>query len=435
MNLLVLGSGGREHALAWRLSLDPQVERVYVYPGNAGMKSTSGVEILSGPAGSAPTFESTLELVKSKKISLVVIGPEKYLFEGWVDQFQKNSVPAFGPSKAASFLEASKIKSKVFMREWKIPTSEFEIALDLGQAVNAIDAHPEWNGYVIKLSGPSLGKGVIVTKTRDEAIQAADHFFKHRPPGIEEGMVIENRVTGPEVSLFYICLEDRYRFIASACDHKRLKDGDEGPNTGGMGAYSPAHWLTPDFLYQTERDFVVPTLLGMNDRGTPFRGTLFLGLMVTPKGPSLLEYNTRFGDPETQTFLPLLQGDFTHLLEAVATGNREQFRASQLSTSKQHALHVVKAAKGYPGMFGEVIESGQRITVQQDRISSSSKLFFAGVREAMTEKNGALETSGGRVLGLTSVADTVDEARKIAYRDLECATFPNEQFRKDIGVK
>ncbi len=422
-NVLLIGSGGREHALAWRLSLDG--DRVFVFPGNPGMNATPGVKTLSGDL----TFEQALKHVREHRISLVVIGPEKYLFEGWVDQFQKHSIPAFGPSQQASFLEESKIRSKLFMKEWKIPTAGFEVAKSLDEALSIIDAHPRWAGYVLKLSGPALGKGVIVTGTPAEAKAAAQDFFKHRPAGIEEGMVIEERITGREVSLFYICLGEHYQFLASACDHKRLKDHDQGPNTGGMGAYSPATWLDTATRHQIEKQFVEPTLHGMNAQGTPFNGILFLGIMMTPQGPSLLEYNTRFGDPETQTFLPLLKGNFTDLLFSVASNEVHKFMQTEITHHALISVHVVKAAKGYPGLFGEAIESGQPIEIHSTSFSQVSRLFYAGVKD----KNGTLITSGGRVLGVTSLGKTLDEARKHAYHDLSHARFENEHFRTDIG--
>lgn len=422
-NIMIIGGGGREHALAWRLAQEGG--RVFVFPGNAGMQHTSSVKTLTGELN----FETALKQAREHKISLVVIGPEKYLFEGWVDQFQQHSIPAFGPTQAASFLEASKIRAKLFMKEWKIPTAPFSVAQSMNEALTIIEAHPKWAGYVLKLSGPAQGKGVIVTHTQSEAKEAAHDFFKHRPSGIEDGMVIEEKISGREVSLFYVCLGEHYQFVASACDHKRLKDHDQGPNTGGMGAYSPAEWLSGEMLKKIEHDFVIPTLHGMKAQGTPFQGVLFLGIMMGPDGPSLLEYNTRFGDPETQTFLPLLKGNFSELLFSVATGEVHQFMANEITRDHRCSVHIVKAAKGYPGLFGDPIESGREIELHLSSFSPASTLFFAGVKE----QNGKLLTSGGRVLGVTSTGATLSEARKCAYHDSSHARFENEHFRTDIG--
>jgi len=436
MKVLVLGSGGREHALAWRLSLDSNVESVLVFPGNPGMRITPKLEMLQGEV----TFTTALKHVTEHSVSLVVVGPEKFLFEGWVDQFTAAGVPAFGPTAAASFLEASKIRSKVFMRKNDISTAPFEVARTLAEALKAIDAHPKWSGYVLKLSGPALGKGVIVTRNKKDARIAAEQFFEFRPPGIEEGMVIEDCVTGREVSLFYACVDEKYRFLASACDHKRLNDKDEGPNTGGMGAYSPATWVDQDMLRQIEVQFVKPTLRGMKKQGTPFRGMLFLGLMVSENSSgapklSLLEYNTRFGDPETQTFLPLLEGNFAGLLLAAAQGDQEAFTSTPLKNKDAHAVHVVKAAKGYPGLFGGEIESGKKIEWNQNLAKSptSAQVFFAGVSTQSTNRE-QLITSGGRVLGITAEGSSKEQARLLVYESLSLVKFENEHFRKDIGA-
>lgn len=427
MKILVVGSGGREHALALRLLRDHEVESVHVYPGNPGMKLSPRV---NPTLDESTHFEGALKRVRQEGITLVVIGPEAQLFQGWVDQFKKENIAAFGPSQDASFLEESKIKSKLFMREAKVPTAAFEQVQTLEQAISVIKKNSNWAGYVLKLSGPALGKGVIVTTTKEEAMSAAQDFFKFRPPGIEEGMVIEEKISGKEVSLFYVCMNQEYQFLASACDHKRLKDHDEGPNTGGMGAYSPATWVSDELISKIEKQFLVPTLFNMEKRGTPFCGILFLGVMVKDSEPYLLEYNVRFGDPETQTFLPRLEGDFAGLLHAVASHDLQKFREIKLSQNKQHSIHIVKAAKGYPGLFGEKIESGELITLQGEIQSEHSQVYFAGVKEV----DGKLYSSGGRVLGITVVADTVPDAQKLAYQNVHSVSFSGEQYRRDIGA-
>ena len=427
MKILILGSGGREHALCFRLGQDPQVTEVLVYPGNPGMSGTPKTKVCDGEV----TLSGLLKLIKLNQIDLVVIGPEKYLFEGYVDELKAAGIPVFGPTREASFLEESKIKSKNFMKEFGIPTSSFETATSLDELISKINDHPLWAGYVLKLSGPALGKGVIVTRNASEATDAARQFFLHRPLGIEEGIVLEEKVRGREVSLFYICDGENYRFLASACDHKKLKNNDEGPNTGGMGAYSPCTWIDSNFLNRVEQEVLIPSLKGMSKRGAPFTGILFLGLMVQGNQYYLLEYNTRLGDPETQAFLPIFNGNLTEILYAASIGKLAELTPQDFSThDPKFALHVVKAAKGYPGIFGEEIEAGKLVSVSEKlKTLKNTHLFCAGLKE-----NGKTwVTNGGRVLGITGVGNTLLEARDNAYLHLNLATFSGEQFRTDIG--
>jgi phosphoribosylamine--glycine ligase len=423
MKIMVIGSGGREHALSERLSKDSGVDGVWVYPGNPGMRITPKLQICGGQV----SLNQILSLVRENKIDLVVIGPEKYLFEGYVDQLKKAGVAIFGPTQAAAFLEESKIESKLFMKEFGIPTSDFAIAQSEVDANGIIGARPHWKGYALKLSGPALGKGVVVTTTPTDAREAAHQLYLYRPPGIESGMVIEEKISGREVSLFYVCDGSDSKFVASACDHKRLLDRDEGPNTGGMGAYSPCHWIDDSFLKEIKEKIVVPTLQGMISRGTPFSGMLFLGLMVNAGGFSLLEYNTRFGDPETQTFLPILKGNLAKVLYAAATGKLKE-ETETLSCAGEHSLHIVKAANGYPGVFGETIESGKEISGDASTLINA-QIFYAGVKEEANQ----LVSSGGRVLGITGIGMTAGAARVSAYENISKVNFSGEQYRSDIG--
>jgi len=394
---------------------------VWVYPGNPGMKITPKV----WPMGGEVNFERALSIVRELKIDFVVIGPEKFLFEAFVDRFKQARVPVFGPTRAASFLEESKIRSKIFMKEFGIPTADFGHVGSFLEACSWIESHPAWTGYVLKLSGPALGKGVVVTRDAGAAKAASREFFDQRPPGIEDGLVIEEAIDGKEVSLFYACEESCFKFIASACDHKRLLDHDLGPNTGGMGAYSPCHWIDDRFLELVEEKIVKPTLAGMLKRGTPFSGMLFLGLMVNERGFYLLEYNTRFGDPETQAFLPVFEGNLTEILYSASTGKPFP---KENQTQKKTALHVVKAAKGYPGLNGQAVQAGQAIMGDAPHLSKAL-LFYAGVKE----ENGILVSNGGRVLGFTGLGASLSEARVHAYESLSRVCFSGEQFRSDIG--
>jgi len=426
MKILLIGSGGREHALGLRLLQDPGIHQVLVYPGNPGMKSTEGLF----PIPSAKiSFEVALTIALKENVSLVVIGPEWPLYQGWVDQFEKEKIPVFGPSKAASVLEESKISAKIFMKENQIPTARFQVAKTLEETISIIKSNPDWAGYVLKLSGPALGKGVVVTQTSSEAIHAAQDFFSYSPLGIEDGVVVEELIQGKEVSLFYVCLGEDYHYLTSACDHKRLLDHDQGPNTGGMGAYSPANWVSTELLKKAEDQFLKPTLLAMKNNGTPFKGVLFIGLMIADQNPYLLEYNVRFGDPETQAILPRIQGNLSALLLACAQKNEEEFRKIQLRESSLHSLHIVKAAKGYPGIHGEPIETGKVIKFNL-KPSLHEQFYFAGV----SEKDNQLWSSGGRVLGFTTLADSIVEVQKNAYEKLAQVSFDGEQFRTDIGV-
>lgn len=432
MNVLVIGSGGREHALAWRMSQDEGTDTVFVYPGNPGMKVSESV-IPVGNFDKSIQFETAFKLCGEHQIGLVVIGPEQFLFEGWVDRFEEASIPAFGPTRAASFLEASKFQSKNFMRSAEVPTADFGVARTLDQALALIDSHPHWNGYVLKLSGPAQGKGVVVTGNQDAARKSARELFEHEPQGLEDGMIIEEKLVGPEVSVFYLCDGENYRLLATACDHKRLNDHNEGPNTGGMGAYSPADWLSEKELKTIETRFLQPTLKAMKQNDTPYSGVLFLGiLMSADHGPMLLEYNARFGDPETQTFLPRIQGNLTQALHAVASHDSVNFKNMTLSLSKEYSVHVVKSAAGYPGVFGTKIERGKAIQYSPKQLHPRTQVFFAGVDE-YPENCTQLMTAGGRVLGITATGLSMSEARATAYLDLQYATFENEHHRTDIG--
>lgn len=417
MNVLILGSGGREHALAWRISHDPQVRRVHVLPGNPGMGETPKVSLNA-------TFENVHP-------DLVVVGPEKYLLDGTVDELESKGIPVFGPNKAAAFLEGSKRQAKEFMAERSVPTAKFFNVQTEEEANAVIHREKGWNGYVLKLSGPALGKGVLVCESKEEALDGIQQFFKHKPAGFEDGLVIEQRLKGPEVSMFFACTGSAYRFIASACDHKRLKDNDEGPNTGGMGAYSPGEMIDDAFIRKIEKDFVEPTLKGMKKRGTPFSGMLFLGLMIDSGKPYLLEYNVRFGDPETQTFLPLLEGNFAELLLAVAKKDENALKEVELKNSGRAAVHVVKAARGYPGLFGETVENNQKIVMTMEPASPDLIWFFSGVGR----ERESLITKGGRVCGITALSDAVSSAANLAYSKIGQVSFSGEHFRRDIGRK
>lgn len=422
MKILVLGSGGREHALAWRMAQDPGVERVFVMPGNPGMHSESVEPLLIGL-----TLPQVEAFCIKNKVDFVMVGPEKFLFEGWVDELKKLGIPAVGPTRTAARLEESKSFSKDFMTEHRIPTARFFNVKSEAEALSALEKTRDWAGVVVKLSGPALGKGVVVTQNAAEARDVIQKFYQEKSPGIEGGIVIEEKLAGKEVSLFYACLDREFRFLASASDHKRLKDNDEGPNTGGMGAISPSPWSNADFLKRVEEKVVKPTLEGMAKTGNPYRGILFLGLM----GDSMLEYNVRFGDPETQAILPVLKGNLSKFLHAIARGDTSAFKSEALAPGADHAIHVVKAAKGYPGLFGEPIEAGKKVEIVRKDSGSGTQWFFAGVKETGDD----LVTAGGRVLGISAWAAAAKQAQEKAYAAISDIRFSGEQYRRDIGGK
>ncbi|MBS1959246.1 MAG: phosphoribosylamine--glycine ligase [Bdellovibrionales bacterium] len=426
MKVLVLGSGGREHALSWRLARDPGVTQVFVMPGNPGMLSeTAGTGAAVEPLLENLSLVQTIEFCAKNKIDFVMVGPEKFLFEGWVDELTRSGIPTVGPTRAAARLEESKSFSKQFMTENKIPTARFYNVSTEAEALRAVDQTQSWAGVAVKLSGPALGKGVIVCDSTVEARDIVKKFYADKTLGIEDGMVIEEKLSGREVSLFYACLDDEFKFLASACDHKRLLDHNQGPNTGGMGAICPSPWVDFAFLKRIEESVVRPTLDGMKKAGSPYRGILFVGLM----GELLLEYNVRFGDPETQAIMPLLQGNFAEFLLAIGKGDITAFRTSKISTEGV-SIHVVKAAKGYPGLFGEKIESGIEISSSPSVSAPNQQWFFAGVKDM----GGRLVSGGGRVLGLTAWGRDSSEVRARAYGAISQVKFSGEQYRKDIGA-
>ncbi|MFP5385419.1 MAG: phosphoribosylamine--glycine ligase [Bacteriovoracia bacterium] len=420
MRVLILGSGGREHALAWRCSQDASVEKVFVWPGNDGMKGEK-VQVLN-LEWRKETFATFL---KTNAIDFVIPGSEKFLYEGVSDWCEELKVLCFGPSQRASQLEESKIFSKELMKKAGVPTAPFmDITESFNRDVNeASGIIKQFKNPVIKISGPALGKGVFVCENPDEACEVLRQLKESPVPGIDQGLLVEEGVSGKEVSVFFACNEMEYSYLGSAQDHKRLLDGDKGPNTGGMGTVSPVSWVNEEFIERVKSEILLPTLTMMKETGIPFRGVLFLGLMVNGKEINLLEYNVRFGDPETQVLMPLIEGDFTQLLSLMTKGEKCTFELK-----KSFAVHVVKSARGYPGTFGTNIEKGQPISVARN-LDANTFLFFAGVKT----KGEGLVTSGGRVLGVTARAESFEAARENVYKAMNNVHFEGEHMRLDIG--
>lgn len=421
MKILILGSGGREHALALRCSEDSGTEKVFVWPGNDGMKSDK-VELLTTDWSK----DNLLSEIQKKNIDFVIPGAERFLYDGVADWCAEIGLICFGPSKKAALLEESKLFSKDVMVKAGVPTAAFEdLTSVFHQNSSRIDLIlQKFKKPVIKLSGPALGKGVFVCSHATEAMDVISELKAHPIPGIESGIFVEEGLSGKEVSMFFACNGTDYSYLGSAQDHKRLLDNDEGPNTGGMGTISPVPWVDGKFISLVQDKFLVPTLTYMKETGNPYKGVLFLGLMVNGNEVNLLEYNVRFGDPETQVLMPLIEGDFSKTLFNFCRGEN-----ILICHRNETAVHVVKAASGYPGLFGKEVERGKPIQLQ--KIPENATVFFAGVKN----QDGKLVTNGGRVLGVTARGKDKDSARRLAYESLKFVTFPGEQFRRDIGEK
>ncbi len=426
MNVLVIGGGGREHALAWKLAQSPKVQMVYLAPGNGGTALDDRLKNLP-----MTDMVALRDWALEHKIGLTVVGPEGPLAAGVVDDFRAHGLRVFGPTKAAAQLESSKAFSKSFMQRHGIPTAHFAVFSDAAAA----HAHLETTGapIVVKADGLAAGKGVVVASTLDEAHAAvdfmlADGAFGNALAGGEARVVIEEFLQGEEASFIVMCDGKNVLPLATSQDHKRLQDGDAGPNTGGMGAYSPAPIVTPDVHARAMREVILPTIRGMEKDGIPFTGFLYAGLMIDAHGKvKTLEFNCRMGDPETQPIMARLKTDLLEVLWAAtepagATGLADM----ELQWDRRTALGVVLAAHGYPQTprAGDAIEGIPKEA--EDLV-----VFHAGTRL----RDGVLETSGGRVLCVTALADSVRLAQARAYETVHQIQFDGMQFRSDIGFR
>ncbi len=418
MKILVIGSGGREHALAWKVSHNKEVSRVYVAPGNAGTATN--------PAMTNVPITNIDELVKfaqDEQIALTIVGPEAPLSQGVVDAFRAANLKIFGPTRAAAQLESSKDFAKAFMVRHNIPTAKYQTFSDVKEAHAYIDA----NGapIVIKADGLAAGKGVVVAMSLEEAHAAVDAMLSDNKLGDAGArVVIEEFLEGEEASFMVMVDGKNILPLATSQDHKRLLDADQGPNTGGMGAYSPAPVVTPEIHAKAMREIIIPTVEGMAKDGIPYTGFLYAGLMITPKGEvKTLEFNCRMGDPETQPIMMRLKSDLVALAAHAANGTLDQATAEWDS---RFALGVVMASANYP----ETPKLGDEITgLPQD--VQDGHVFHAGT----TLKDGKVATSGGRVLCVTALGDNVKSAQQAAYRILESIKFEGAQHRKDIGYR
>ncbi len=416
MNVLLIGSGGREHALALALRASPLLGELHAAPGNPGVADVARIAPLD-PADHA----AVVAFCKAQDIGLVVVGPEAPLVAGLVDDLAAAGVPAFGPSKAAAQLEGSKGYTKDLCRECAIPTAEYERFSDAQAAKDYVRRRGA--PIVVKADGLAAGKGVVVAQTQDEAFAAIDMMFGGAFGSAGAEVVVEDFLDGEEASFFALCDGERAIPFASAQDHKRVGEGDTGPNTGGMGAYSPAPVMSEAIVARVMREIVQPAVAGMKARGAPYRGVLFVGLMIGAQGPKLIEFNARFGDPETQVMLPRLDVDLLPLLLACAKGD---LRGCEVRLKPQAALTVVYAAKGYP----DAPEKGGEI---RNLAAASTQPGVVVTHAGTKTQDGALVANGGRVLNVTALGADVGEAQAKAYAALDMIDFKSGFCRRDIG--
>jgi phosphoribosylamine--glycine ligase len=418
MNILVIGSGGREHALAWKLAQSKRVSRVITAPGNAGTFTTNA-------RVSSDDIDGLLALARAERVDLTVVGPEAPLVAGITDAFLAAGLRVFGPSGAAAQLEGSKAFAKQIMRDAGVPTAAHATFTDLNEAIAFVHRMPFETspGCVVKADGLAAGKGVFVCDDIDDADIALTRCMAEREFGAAgDTVVIEERMSGPEVSVLAFCDGVTVKPMLPARDHKRVGDGDSGPNTGGMGAFAPAADVSPELIEHARRDCMQPVLDVMRARGAPYRGVLYAGLMLTPSGPRVLEFNCRFGDPETQAILPLLNSDLVDVFDACIDGRLD---ALDLAWSHHCAASVVVASPGYPGVYPKGLPiSGL------DAVPDGVIVFHAGTA---TDPDGRVVTSGGRVLNVTALGATLDAALESAYRGVNAVCFDGMHFRRDIG--
>jgi phosphoribosylamine--glycine ligase len=417
--VLIVGSGAREHALAWKIKQSPQISEVFVAPGNGGIHGLGQTVPIS-----VDDFEELARFAHENQVDLTVVGPEVPLAQGIVDGFQKQGLRIFGPSQSAAALEASKVFAKDFMSEMGIPTASYRVFSDHDEALSYVNIIKP--PVVVKADGLAAGKGVIVCQDRPEAEDALKTIMIERAFGSAgDRVIVEDCLQGEEASLLAFTDGKQVVPMISVQDHKPVFDGDHGPNTGGMGCYAPAPVMTEELLDRAMKDILVPTVKGMADRGMEYKGILYAGLMLTEDGLQVLEYNCRFGDPETQVIVPLLDADLVALLEACMDGNLDEVPIIWRAGA---CVCVVLASGGYPGSY----QTGKLIQGLEDASGQTNTVVF----HAGTERSGdKTVTAGGRVLGVTSWDTTIQEAIDRAYHGVNQVSFEGMHFRHDIGAK
>ncbi len=414
MKLMVVGGGGREHAIIKKLKENSSVEKIYALPGNGGIATDAECVNIS-----ATDITGIVDFAKSNSIDFAVVAPDDPLVLGAVDALNEVGIKCFGPKKNAAIIEGSKVFSKNLMKKYGIPTAEYEVFSDMQKALDYLETAPI--PTVIKADGLALGKGVIIAQTREDAKKAVKDMMEDKVFG-ESGsnIVIEEFLTGPEVSVLSFTDGRTVVPMVSSMDHKRAKDNDEGLNTGGMGTVAPNPYYTAEVAAECMEKIFIPTMNAMNAEGRTFKGCLYFGLMITPNGTKVIEYNCRFGDPETQVVLPLLDTDLYTIMEAVAD---ERLADIDVKFKNENACCVIMASEGYPVSY----EKGYEITVDD----MNGEIFVAGAKK----ENEKLLTNGGRVLGVTCTASTLKEAIDKSYKAVEKVHFGNAFYRRDIGAK
>ena len=418
MKVLVVGGGGREHTLVWKISQSPKVDKIYCAPGNGGIgKLAECIEI------EATDISAVVSFAKEEKFDLVVVGPDDPLAMGMVDALQKEGIRAFGPSKLAAEIEASKVFSKNLMKKYNIPTARYEV-FEMAEEAKKYLENVELP-IVIKAEGLALGKGVIIAENLEQAIEAIEEIMENKAFG-EAGkrVVIEEFLVGQEVTMLTFTDGKTIIPMVSSQDHKRIYDNDKGPNTGGMGTFSPSRIYTTEVAEICMKDIFLPTIKAMQVEGRIFKGILYFGLILTKEGPKVIEYNARFGDPETQVVIPRLKTDLIDIFEAIIDDRLEEL---SIKWHEGVAACVVMASGGYPGKY----INGLEIKGIDEAEKSGCMVFHAGTKY----KDGKIVTAGGRVLGVTATGKDLDESIRKAYEGVAKIEFEGAHYRKDIGVK
>ena len=415
MKVLVVGGGGREHAIIKKIKENPSVTEIFALPGNGGIAmDATCVDI------GAKDIEKIVAFAAENKVDYAVVAPDDPLVLGCVDALEEKGIPCFGPRKNAAIIEGSKVFSKNLMKKYHIPTAAYEVFTDMASALEYVNTCEI--PVVIKADGLALGKGVIIAQTREEAVDAVKSIMEDKQFGASgDQIVVEEFLTGPEVSVLSFTDGHTVKPMVSSMDHKRALDNDEGLNTGGMGTIAPNPYYTADVEKRCMEEIFLPTVNAMNAEGRTFKGCLYFGLMLTPKGPKVIEYNCRFGDPETQVVLPLVKSDLLTVMQAVTN---EKLSETPVEFKDEHACCVVLASKGYPTHY----EKGFEITMPEEAAKTT---YVAGA----ALKDGKLLTSGGRVLGVTATADTLKNAIAKAYTLADSIHFDNAFCRRDIGAR
>jgi len=418
MKVLVIGNGGREHTLVWKSAQSPLVEKIYCAPGNPGTVSLSeNIPI------AAHNIEALLTFAREKQIDLTVVGPEDPLVAGIVDRFRETGLRIFGPTRAAAQIEGSKVFAKDLMKKYGIPSAYYEVFTNLDQACQYLTGRNKYP-VVIKASGLAAGKGVIICQQQAEAIQAVTEIMEKKVFGTAgDQVVIEDFLSGEEVSIFVLTDGDNYRLLSPAQDHKKVLDGDQGKNTGGMGAYAPAPLADNKLISQVEQTVIQPTLLAMKKEGCTYTGMLYVGLIITRDGPQVLEYNCRFGDPETEVVLPLLKSDLIPLLMATTDHTLDQHK---IDLHRGFAVDVVLASGGYPDKYEK-----DKVISGLDLMDREILVFHAGT----VYKDDQYRTGGGRVLNVVGVGSDFKLTREKVYDNIQRIRFDQMHYRRDIGSR